>query len=210
MSRLKKTKGELTKERIINATLDLIASSGLAGLSHRNIATAADVRLSLTSYYFDNLDNLICCAFDEFLNREMVYFNILKRNFLSVYLDYYTDGKCSDRIEMISALSTVLTEHLEQGTFGERQKQVSTECSFIFGLHSSNELAARIKKYNGALQKKIEQEIKAIGSLSPAVDANILIAVIRDFELLAASTNSTFDKQFTFLSIKRLLSSFVP
>ena len=49
-------KGEKTRQKILAATLRVIASEGVRGTTHRVIAKEAGVQLSLTTYYFKDLN----------------------------------------------------------------------------------------------------------------------------------------------------------
>lgn len=54
------------RDRIIDACLDVIAESGIAGASHRRIAEAAGVPLGSMTYHFDGIDELYHEAFARF------------------------------------------------------------------------------------------------------------------------------------------------
>ncbi|MCJ0702420.1 TetR family transcriptional regulator [Frigoribacterium faeni] len=54
------------RDRLIDVTLDLIAENGVAGISHRKIATRADVPLGSMTYHFDGMDDLLHEAFTRF------------------------------------------------------------------------------------------------------------------------------------------------
>ncbi len=54
------------RDRIIDACLDVIAESGIAGASHRRIAEAAGVPLGSMTYHFDGIDELYHEAFTRF------------------------------------------------------------------------------------------------------------------------------------------------
>jgi len=54
------------RERIISACLDVIAESGVAGASHRRIASAAGVPLGSMTYHFAGIDELLHEAFTRF------------------------------------------------------------------------------------------------------------------------------------------------
>jgi DNA-binding transcriptional regulator YbjK len=54
------------RSRIIDACLDVIADSGVAGASHRKVAAAADVPLGSMTYHFTGMDELLHEAFDRF------------------------------------------------------------------------------------------------------------------------------------------------
>lgn len=57
------------RDRIIEATLQLIAAEGVAGTSHRKIAALADVPLGSMTYHFDGMDDLLHEAFTRFATR---------------------------------------------------------------------------------------------------------------------------------------------
>lgn len=54
------------RDRIIDATLDVIARDGVAGTSHRKIAAEADVPLGSMTYHFTGMDQLLHEAFTRF------------------------------------------------------------------------------------------------------------------------------------------------
>ncbi|WP_299957653.1 TetR/AcrR family transcriptional regulator [uncultured Modestobacter sp.] len=51
------------RQRIVEATVDVIAEHGVAGTTHRLIAAAADVPLGSLTYHFTGLDDLRAQAF---------------------------------------------------------------------------------------------------------------------------------------------------
>jgi DNA-binding transcriptional regulator YbjK len=54
------------RERIIDATLEVIADVGVAGASHRRIAARADVPLGSMTYHFTDRDELLRLSFERF------------------------------------------------------------------------------------------------------------------------------------------------
>jgi TetR/AcrR family transcriptional regulator, regulator of biofilm formation and stress response len=54
------------RDRIIDATLDVIAERGVNGTSHRTVAVRADVPLGSMTYHFDSMDELLREAFTRF------------------------------------------------------------------------------------------------------------------------------------------------
>lgn len=65
-SRLGRRNDPDRRERIIEACLEVIASSGVAGTSHRKVAARAGVPLGAMTYYFDGMDGLLQEAFARF------------------------------------------------------------------------------------------------------------------------------------------------
>ncbi|MFE1176259.1 TetR/AcrR family transcriptional regulator [Streptomyces sp. NPDC058773] len=50
------------RQRIIDAAIAVVGERGIAGLSHRAVAAAADVPLGSTTYHFASLDELLIAA----------------------------------------------------------------------------------------------------------------------------------------------------
>ncbi|MDT0609196.1 TetR/AcrR family transcriptional regulator [Streptomyces lancefieldiae] len=63
------------RERIIAATLDLIAEEGIARVSHRKIATRAGVPLGSMTYHFSGMDQLLREAFGRFTDHIVAVFD---------------------------------------------------------------------------------------------------------------------------------------
>jgi DNA-binding transcriptional regulator YbjK len=51
------------RQRIVDATLQVVAMHGVAGTTHRRIAGEAGVPLGSVTYYFETLEQLISAAF---------------------------------------------------------------------------------------------------------------------------------------------------
>ncbi|KIS44702.1 MULTISPECIES: TetR/AcrR family transcriptional regulator [Kosakonia] len=54
------------RDRILEATLDTIAECGIQAVTHRKIASCADVPLGSMTYYFSGIDALLEEAFSRF------------------------------------------------------------------------------------------------------------------------------------------------
>lgn len=54
------------RDRIIDACLDVVAVEGVAGVSHRKVAEAANVQLGSMTYHFRGMDDLLYEAFTRF------------------------------------------------------------------------------------------------------------------------------------------------
>ena len=59
----RRSKGEKTREKILVAAIEILALNGVKGTTHRAIATHAELQLSLTTYYFKDIQELIHQAF---------------------------------------------------------------------------------------------------------------------------------------------------
>lgn len=63
------------RERILAATLDLIADEGIARVSHRKIAARAGVPLGSMTYHFSGMDELLRAAFRRFTDHIVAVFD---------------------------------------------------------------------------------------------------------------------------------------
>lgn len=59
----RRSKGEQTRNQILNAAIEILASQGIKGTTHRAIANHAQLQLSLTTYYFKDIQELVHEAF---------------------------------------------------------------------------------------------------------------------------------------------------
>jgi DNA-binding transcriptional regulator YbjK len=58
-------------ERIIAATLDVVAEHGVSGTTYRRVATRADVPLGSVSYHFESMHDLLLKAFRRFVSEHL-------------------------------------------------------------------------------------------------------------------------------------------
>ncbi|MEV5550725.1 TetR family transcriptional regulator [Streptomyces sp. NPDC052309] len=63
------------RDRILAATLDLIAEEGIARVSHRKIAARAGVPLGSMTYHFGGMDDLLREAFGRFTDHIVAVFD---------------------------------------------------------------------------------------------------------------------------------------
>ncbi|CAL9283100.1 MULTISPECIES: TetR/AcrR family transcriptional regulator [Streptomyces] len=63
------------RERILDATLDLIAEEGIARVSHRRIAARAGVPLGSMTYHFSGMEELLREAFGRFTDHIVAVFD---------------------------------------------------------------------------------------------------------------------------------------
>lgn len=204
----KSLKRDLTKKKIIDATLHLIAQHGLSYLSHRLIAKEANVRLSLTSYYFGSLDNLIEAAFDEFNTQSQFYRANVQEQMGKAYLqciEQYSPQQVT--LEYISALTELLADYFQSG-LEERQQNLRIESHFVYELNFPPSLTTKIEDFINTLVEEIELSCQRIGSQNLKSDTYVTVALIRQIEFGHAYSNRPYDREFIRVTLKRLFLSF--
>jgi TetR/AcrR family transcriptional regulator, regulator of biofilm formation and stress response len=136
-------------DRIIDATLDLIASRGVAAATYRTIAEAADVPLGSMTYHFASRDDLLFAAFQRFVEDS-----------LSPFAAAMSDGSEKDPRERL--VQIVITED------GHRNRLLLAELYV---------LAYRDERYADLTKQWMRQARAAIAPHTDAAIANVLDAV---------------------------------
>ena len=91
-------KGEITKQRVMEAAVYLFNVKGYSGTSIRAIADRADVNVSLISYYFGNKQGLMEKLMIEFLEG---FTEIIEKGFLEL-------GKYSAKQSLVHVIEQLL------------------------------------------------------------------------------------------------------
>ncbi|MEU9329958.1 TetR family transcriptional regulator [Streptomyces canus] len=138
------------RDRIKQATLELIAADGVHTVTHRKVADRAGVPLGSVTYYFDTLDTLLVEAFtvlrDELRPRYVDLLHAARTR--SEALDVLVDGVCGD---------TAASEHevrllLEMYSYGNLSPEVheliramERECREALALHFGDAVARALE-----------------------------------------------------------------
>ncbi|MCW8833947.1 MAG: TetR family transcriptional regulator [Colwellia sp.] len=110
----RRSKGERTREKILMSAIEVLATQGIKGTTHRAIASHADIQLSLTTYYFKDIQELVQQAFVLNSNymRERTD-NILQKAFASFdSIDKTSLRKVSVKTELCEKLASMTANYL--------------------------------------------------------------------------------------------------
>ncbi|MBP7212437.1 CerR family C-terminal domain-containing protein [bacterium] len=100
-------KSTITKRKIMNAATMLFAGKGFESTTTREICTAADVNLSLISYYFKTKEGLYACIIDSVLNYGLKY---MEKEILET--ENLANMSKSEKIELYKRLLNTFAEFL--------------------------------------------------------------------------------------------------
>ncbi|HJV02398.1 MAG TPA: TetR family transcriptional regulator [Burkholderiaceae bacterium] len=180
-------RGGRTREQILRATLEIIAAHGLSGVSHRAIAARADVRLSLTSYHFGSLEELLEAAFDAYhAHTEQ------RRTALVAQVDQQM-GQLPNKLtpEVLTAIADTMADTLAayiHAGVREHRTDLAVECSFLFAWNLSPTLRQKVDQHSKGLVQLAARVFAQLGSRAPEVDSAVLLATIRQLEFTQVST----------------------
>jgi DNA-binding transcriptional regulator YbjK len=181
--RKRRSKGEQTRQHILEGALAVIARDGLRGVTHRAVAAAAGVQLSLTTYYFRTIDTLIEQAFELFCERSRPVNEKIWQE-LNNYLDDYSQAdlrRKAVRESICADLSLRATEILVDGASNHPQglaveQVLSTAAQQTPGLR---DLAASHRR---SLLNPLVELLRRFNQVDPEIDAELLLDTLTRLE----------------------------
>jgi DNA-binding transcriptional regulator YbjK len=181
--RKRRSKGEQTRLGILEGALSIIASEGLRGVTHRAVAAAADVQLSLTTYYFKDINALIEEAFELFCERsrptnEQIWTDIFS------YLERFTAGdlrKTAVRERLADDLSERATDILVGGV-RESPEGLRVEQVFFTSVLQSPSLTEMAREHRQSLLDPLVEICRRFNRQDPELDAELLLDTITRLE----------------------------
>jgi DNA-binding transcriptional regulator YbjK len=179
-------RGEQTKQKILDATLRVIAREGVRGTTHRAIAKTAGVQLSLTTYYFRDLNELISLAFRDFMERDYgALAEQWKRAFR--YLDQFTAAELAGaetRRRIIDYCTKRIVDHIRHGLTAHPEG-LAVEHHFFYEALNDPALEELSATHRQQLLRPVVHFCKYFNADSPETDANLLFGTITRLEYQA-------------------------
>jgi len=184
--RKRRSKGEQTREIILEGALRLIAREGLRGVTHRAVATEAGVQLSLTTYYFKDIAALIAQAFELFCDRaQPANERILAE--LAAYLDRYSAAelrKVAVREEIAGFMAREACKVLLDNVIN-RPEGLAVEQVFFSTLLQAPELRAMAAAHRQSMLTPLTKICRRFNRRDPEVDAELLLDTVTRLEYQA-------------------------
>ena len=182
-------KGEKTRQKILAATLRVIASDGVRGTTHRAIAKEAGVQLSLTTYYFKDLNELISLAFQAFMESD---YGALTRQWQKAfrYLDQFSPEALQDeetRRRIVDYCTKRILDHVRLG-LTEHPEGLAVEHHFFYEALNDPVLQELSELHRRRLLQPIVRFCEYFNTEDPETDANLLLGTITRLEYEALSS----------------------
>ena len=73
-----------TRQRILDAVLEIVVEDGMRAVRHRAVAERAGVSLGSTTYHFSSIEELITSAFDYWRSRRQLVDNPFYRRIVTL------------------------------------------------------------------------------------------------------------------------------
>lgn len=175
-----RAKSEHRRCQILEATLRIAAREGVRGIKHRPVAKEAGVPLASTTYYFKDIDELICDAFTLFaekgqqhLGRFYDTINLALDSLPAATLEWGGPG----RDALVRQLATLSTAYLSE-QLTTRRHEILAEQAFLLEALRDPRLAKLAQAYRSAWAAGLENALRRLNSLNPARDAALVISVV--------------------------------
>ncbi|RHW77271.1 TetR/AcrR family transcriptional regulator [Colwellia sp. RSH04] len=205
----RRTKGERTRERILDATIEVLAQKGIKGTTHRAIALEADLQLSLTTYYFKDIQELIQQAFkhnsEKILSRSD---NVLEQAFSLLNATDKTSLRkstvkatiCQQLTEMTTAY---LLDHIEN-----QAKSLAVEQLLFTEIQVSPVLRELAQLHEQAQLLPFEHICKFFNKVDPELDAKLMRTIFTQlkYSLLAKQQSHEKNVEEVKLTTNKIIS----
>lgn len=186
---------EQRRQDILDAAMRIVVRDGVRGVRHRAVAAEANVPLSATTYYFNDIEDLLTDTFAQYVERSAAYLARL-----------WTDNEellrqMAARGDRSPAARSRLADDIAQTTADYIQHQLRTRRDALMAEQAfrqeallSPRLAELVRAHQGILLQGACQLLQVLGAREPHEDAKVLTAIIGRMEyqgLLSPSSSAT-------------------
>ncbi len=202
-----RSKGEVTREKILIAAIEVLALNGIKGTTHRAIASNADLQLSLTTYYFKDIQELIHQAFR--LNSE----RILSRTdtFLKAAFIVVTDIEKNElrktivKEKLCLQLSEMASEHLIDN-IKHQAISLAVEQLMLTEIQVTPELCVLVKEHESVKLLPYEQLCQFFNKVNPELDAKIMYTVFSQLQYGQLTKQINIDSELIEQTTRRIIA----
>jgi len=179
-------RGEQTRRKILDATLKVIARDGVRGTTHRAVAKEAGVQLSLTTYYFRDLNELISLALQIFMERD---YGELAHQWDKAfrYLDQFSPDDLLDsetRGRIVDYCTKRIVDHVRNGLV-EHPEALAVERNFFYEALQDSGLQELSALHRTRLLQPLVRFCEYFNADDPETDAKLLFGTITRLEYQA-------------------------
>lgn len=203
----RRTKGERTKHLILESAIAVLAQQGIKGATHRAIASHANIQLSLTTYYFKDIQELVQQAFELNTNNIISEINSIWQPIINL-VDVHTKAelrKVSVRVALREKLAQQLAAVVMTNAKSNHQQlivqqQLSAEAQVTASLVSI------AHKLNLAQLQPCMQLVQYFSQEDIEVNAEILLNQIQQATYRYLLLNSSDKNDYIYRVINQILA----
>lgn len=185
-----RAKGERSRQNILEATLVVIAKRGLHGATHRAIAAEAGVPLSLTTYFFSSLNDLLEQAFDFLVCKGSMEHELLLNHLENLLAVFPLDAENPDSREALCRnLTDLLTDFVEY-IVSKQSVCVIVELNFLNLYFIDASLRGKAQHHRDRMVQRLASLLHPVAANPRQVstDAALLLGTLHRLELECLSS----------------------
>jgi DNA-binding transcriptional regulator YbjK len=207
-----RTRSEQRRRNILEAALRIVVTEGVRGVRHRAVAKEADVPLSATTYYFDDIHALIADTFTLFAESAME--NVVDPIYAQVEVFIKTNRETFEndpaaRAQLVERMALLITMFI-QSEVTEKRDHLMAEQAFMHECLRDPHLREIARSYFDHLVNQLRQLSAIIGLKDPDIAGDILMGTVFriEYEALIAPAGS-FDFERARRTLEMLLKGLV-
>lgn len=188
-------RGAERQRMITEAALRVIATDGIAGVTHRRVATEAGVPLPATTYYYASKDDLLEAAFRLHAEDEAT----------RVGQSSHLNAENATASELSEGLAAFLVDGLRK-----HRHQLIAEYALLVEAAQRPKLAALSKAWRHSMLVRMSSIFTELGSPQPDLDAQLVLAVLAGFEVDSLGTSEDEAIEVIGPAMHRLIGALLP
>jgi len=203
----RRSKGEKTREKILIAAIEVLALNGIKGTTHRAIASHANLQLSLTTYYFKDIQALIHQAFK--LNSEQILTRadtVLATAFTLISeIEKKELRKTAVRETLCQQLTEMAANHLVDN-IKHRAISLAVEQLMLTEIQVTPELRLLVQEHELSQLVPYEQLCRFFNKVNPELDAKIMYTVFSQLQYGQLSKQVNIDIELIRQTTRKILA----
>lgn len=208
-----RARSEQRRRAILEAALRIVVSEGVRGVRHRAVAKEAGVPLSATTYYFDDISDLIADTFTLFAESAMSDVVNPIYQHIGDFVNQHKSALDTDpqMLDQLLERLTALIISLLQMELRDKRDHMLAEQAFMHECLRDTRLREVARTYFDHLLDELVQLCRLIGVQDAEIAGEILMGTVFRIEQEALMVPvEQFDMQKAHKMLKRQLQSLIP
>jgi len=179
----RRSKGEKTRLLILQSATEVLAKNGIKGTTHRAIAKHADIQLSLTTYYFKDIQELVHQAFTLCSSQVTAKTSLAWQPAIDLLTSVNKTNlrKISDKENFRDKLSDMITQQLVI-SISDSPVELTVQQLLFTEVQVSPQLHALAEMHRTTLLAPYIRLCEFLNSSAPQIDADIMLTVFTQLE----------------------------
>ncbi len=203
----RRSKGERTKHLILESAITILAKQGIKGATHRAIASHASIQLSLTTYYFKDIQELIQQAFELNTSNVIDEVDSLWQPIIAL-VDQHSKAelrRVSVRVALREKIADLLLTLISTNTCNNRQ-QLIVEQQLFSEIQVTSALGFIAKQHQLAQLRPCRKLCQYFTHEDIEINAEILLNQVRQMTYRQLLADDKPDNSYIRSTIKQILA----